>query len=473
MKARFLLAAAAFACAVFTAEAFDSFKDAFQAARKARNEKNYDEALKICTEAKSLASKSWEKYTIADIEASAYWGKNDLKSALAKLDELIDMEGTSADQKVFAMVKKANYLKWKSRRDEAEAVYKKAMEIDVKGHPRQDLLNAYADLLRFQKKFDDAMELYKQAAAIEKGHPAAQQVAKLGIATTSADMKDYDKAMQLYNEIIENPKAQNWIKASAYRGIAEKIYLPRKKYAECAEFMKKVEADENIPKNQKGWIGTVGIRMNVDQIKALLKEKKYDEAMEKAKETKNIQTQDSWSKYQRDAIASEVEIHRANDLKNQKNFDEAIGVYKKVAEMEGTPEYRKQGAILGIAACLIQQKKLDEAKEQIDKAMAFPKQEPNMKASAANVLADYYLTKKQFDDAIAALENLPLSSKQLDPGWKASVYTKLASICFYRKKDLAKADEYIKKAKDVPNAKWGRNKKLEEQIKAALEKQNQ
>ena len=105
--------------------------------------------------------------------------------------------------------------------------------------------------------------------------------------------------------------------------------------------------------------------------------------------------------------------------------------------------------------------------------MAFPNQNSDMQASALIAISTYYLATQKVDEAIAALEKAPFSDKNLYPGWKASLYSKLAEIYFYRKKDLAKADEYIKKSMTVSNAKWGRNKKLEEQIRKALEKQNQ
>ena len=471
MKARFLLAAAAFAVAVFTAEAFDSYKDAFQAARKARNEKNYDEALKILEEAKSLAKNPWQKYQSLDFAAEVFWNKKDLDGALSKLDEIIANEETKADWKANALTKRANFMKWKGKGAEAEEFYKKAMELDATGGAKQNVLISYADLLRAQKKFDEAMKLLQDALAVENG--AAYQIssAKLGMASVEADRKEYDKASALYNELF-NVK-ETWIADAARIQMVEKVYLFQNKFAEAAQFLDKVEADESIAKNRKGWIPDARVRIIIFEASPLIREKKFEEAAEKLKAADAFPNISGGMKNWLASTKAACHSARANAFKREKKYDEALEEFKKILDVKDIPNYSLYDAYLNIADVLINQKKFDEAKEYIDKSIALPKQSGNMKIRNQHALASYYLAKQEVDEAVAALEKAVSIEGKVDASLKAFAYNRLADIYFGRKKDVAKADEYMKKAQAVPNVKWGINKGLADRIQKALEKQNQ
>ena len=164
---------------------------------------------------------------------------------------------------------------------------------------------------------------------------------------------------------------------------------------------------------------------------------------------------------------------RANAFRREKKYDEALEEFKKILDVKDIPNYSLYDAYLNIADVLINLKKIDEAKEYIDKSIALPKQSGNMKIRNQHALASYYLAKQEVDEAVAALEKAVSIEGKVDASLKAFAYNRLAEIYFFRKKDLAKADEYIKKAMAVPNAKWGVSKALANRIQKALEKQNQ
>ena len=475
MKARFLLAAAAFACAVFTAEAFDSFKDAFQAARTARNEKKADEALKILEEAKSLAKNPWQKYQVLDFSVEIYmWNKKDMDTAISKLDEIINNEESKADWKANALTKKANFLKWNGKKDQSEDLYKKALALDIAGGTKQNVMNSYADLLRINKKFDEALKLYEDSVALEKGAPHFVNSAKLGIATVKADQKDYDKALELYNELLKTPDLNFWVAEPARRYIVEKVYFPQNKYAEAAEYLNKLEADQEVPENQKKWIPEFRIRINLAQGGALIRENKLDEAAEKLNAIDDSKITSTGMKNWVASTKAYLENSRGNALKKEKKFEEAIEAYKKVLDVKNVSDYSKYDAYMNIFSVLTHNlKKPDEAKEYLDKAIALPKLNLNHQLRNQHALASYYLAKGNVDDAVAALEKAVAIEGKVDPSQKAYAYTRLAEIYFYRKKDLAKADEYVKKSMAVPDAKWGFSKGLADRIQKALEKQNQ
>ena len=475
MKARFLLAAAAFACTVFTAEAFDSYKDAYQAARKARNEKNYDEALKILEEAKSLAKNQGQKVQSLDFAVDVYmWNKKDLKKAVSTLDEIINNDESSAVAKANALVKKGNFLKWNGKKDQAEDSYKKAMELDIAGGTKQNVMNSYADLLRMNKKYDEAMKLYQDSVALEKGSPNQIKIAKLGIATVTADQKDYDKALELYNEFLKTPELPGWLAEPARRYIVEKVYFPQKKFAEVAEYLNKLEADQEIPENQKKWIPEFRARINLEQANSLIRENKLDEAAEKLNAIDDSKIKSAGMKQWVASTRAYLENSRGNSLKKEKKFEEAVEAYKKVFDVKNVPDYSKYDAYMNIFSVMLYNlKKTDEAKEYMDKAIALPKPSLNQQIRSQHAIASYNLAKGNVDEAVAALEKGVAIEGKVDASLKAYAYNRLAEIYLWRKKDVAKADEYMKKALAIPNVKWGVSKGLADRIQKALEKQNQ
>ena len=95
----------------------------------------------------------------------------------------------------------------------------------------------------------------------------------------------------------------------------------------------------------------------------------------------------------------------------------------------------------------------------------------NVFAPSCQMYVKDITAQKKYDEAIQAIEKT-LSLKKLNPSWIASSYSKLASIYFYWKKDLAKANEYIKKADTVPGATWGKNPALAKAIQKALDAAN-
>lgn len=473
MKAKFLFAAA-FAFAVFTAEAFDNFAQAFQAARQARSSRKLDEALKNLEEAKSLAQNPAQKVQALNFAADICWQKNDLKGAIAKLDEIISIENATPNQKTYAASKKGNYLKWKGKRADAEKAYKQAMGFESVNDAKQDLYNSYADLHRANKKYGEALKLYQESLAVEKPNPYHVQNAKLGIARVTAEQKQYDKALELYTEVTKIPKVNKWIEINAYREMIDKVYFPQKKFAEAKDVLAKLEADNGIPKNQKDdWNGACRIRMAIIQARDLMRQKKLDEAAEILKGAHDNKTSWAWVKQHLADAEADVEFIRGDDLRRQKKLDEAIATYKKALETKNISIYKKHTAMIKISEVLMWQKKFDEAKECIEKSMELPKLPANQMIFSLCNLANYYLAKQNVDEAIAAAEKAAAVKGNVHPDWKAYAYAKLADIYFTRKKDLAKAEEYMKKAMAVPKATWGKNPGLMKRIQKAVEQKKQ
>ena len=205
----------------------------------------------------------------------------------------------------------------------------------------------------------------------------------------------------------------------------------------------------------------------------MIREKKFDEAAEKLKAADAYTNITSGMKNWLASTKASIHSARANAFKKEKNFEKALEEFKKMLDVKDIPNHSLYDAYLNIADVLINLKKIDEAKEYIDKSIALPKQSENTKLRNQHALASYYLANQKVDEAVAALEKGVSIEGKVDSSLKAWAYNRLADIYFWRKKDVAKADEYMKKAMAVPNAKWGVSKGLANRIQKALEKQNQ
>lgn len=468
MKARFLLAAAAFACSAFAAKAFDTYEQAVRAARAADAANKYDEAVKHFAEAESLAKNPWQKFGAQYDSSLVLFKKDDLKGAIGILDKILADKKYNESQKAYAMARKGSLLKWKGMDAEATKVLQKAMKYKVKGVARQCVLNSYADLVRRAKAYDEAAKCYREALAEKKGDAYQTQTAKLGLARIAADKKQFDKALELYLEVTQLPDLSPILEQAAYSQIIELIYLPRKKFAEIAGLLDKLEARNSLSRDMVSLVGSSRIRMNLVQAEDLLKQKKFDEALEKIKAVEAIPTNNSWLKQKRVSSMSDIEIARGNYLKQQKKYDEAIEAFKKAGEFKGTTDYYKYYSMLAIAEILLAQKKLEEAKEYIDKSMV--SSSPDHKSRSMYNLANYLIEKKNFDEALSVAEKAAAIEGQ-NPNWKALAYGKTAEIYFRHKNDLVKADEYIRKSMAVPNATWGKNEWLLKQIQKKIAEQ--
>lgn len=555
MNKSFLWAAVMFVCTAFSLEAYENFKGAYQAAQAAYKSGRYDDALKCCEEAVSLAKSPKEQYSALNYAADVCWKKNDLDGLQKQLNLIINNEKMDVNQRTQALLKKANFLRWKGKKAEALPVFKKAMEQKPSKNIRHNLLINYADFLITVNKLSEAEAVLKEAAEIENPNIRYAQHTKYQTARLKAAQKKYAEATKLYQELLDVPDLFPWMKANIYRGIVGRVHLPQKKFKEAHQALDSLAQDDSIPAQNKKWIEEVRASIYLENARAAASQKKYEEAQELYRKTiasakapywiKNgaysdlfyrvyrpqnkteeglklldeaekdptiPQKNKEWistakldarylaparrliheKKFDQAAEAlksvpvedlsrktkqmyydllSELEFGRAVVLRRQKDIKAALQSFLKAAEIDQASIACRDRAYAEAVWLHLQLKNLDEAKAIIDILTSEKNLPDNRKIRNQLLLARYYLTCQQVNDAIEALEKGLEIRGKADPNFVAQCYERLSSIYLYHKKDLDKAEEYHKKAQDLPKASWGKDKNLDKQLKKAREKQ--
>ena len=511
MKRQSLFIGAALAFAVFTLGAFDNYNQAFQAARKAASAKKYDEAFKAYEEAAKLAQTPAQQYQAAFNWAEAFRAKKSWAEAEKKMAEILANDKMTPTQKAAAQTYIGHYKSWQGKRAEAIAEYKKAVAIGSKSNYELDAANSCAGILVNMKKYDEALEYYQKTLAAEKPSQATRAVATLGIGRIYQFQKKYDEArkqfetiskdealhpnyraeanaclgrlffaqnkvneaLAAYRNILNISKASPFYYAIVFREPANNLGGRLQKYDEALKQLDEAEASTVLPQTQKSWIKDLRCNIYISKARKEMREKKDAEAEKTLAALLAVPDPSSRVRPSIAALQIDLELNRGRQLRKEKKLAEAEASFRKAAEIKGAYAGATMTALHELARFLIAQKKYDEAKKYLDAAMALPKLQVNQQAANNGALADFYTAQKKYDDAIKTLEGILALSGNLNPSWKASAYSRIASIYFYQKKDIVKANEAIKKSHAVPGATWGKNPSLEKAIQKALDAQKQ
>ncbi len=509
MNRKPLFVSAALAFAVFSLTAFDNYNQAIQAGRTATQAKKFDEAAKAYEEAGKLAKTAWQEYQVIFSWAEALRSKKSWAEAEKKMSEILANDKMTPVQKASAQLYLGHYKNWQGKKDEALVEYGKVIAMGTKSSPELEAYNASGNLLNSMKKYPEAVELFRKVLAAEKVTPYAKGNASIGIARAAYLQKKYEEALKGYQEIaadetmIPNHRAEAYCGigrcyagqqkydesldayrkipaiakiapyyvTSSYREPFNNLVYRQKKFDDARKLLDEAEASSLLPKNQKGWISDSRAIVAVQSARAALLAKKYEVVEKELAAVKSLQGLSANMKSQVAGLDVELSLARGRQLRAEKKYAEAEACFKKALEVNGASVSSRQSALHETARILMTQKKLDEAQKYLDEAQALSGLGPNLIAMNNNLLADFCISQKKYDEAIQAIEKT-LSLKKLNPSWIASSYSKLASIYFYWKKDLAKANEYIKKADTVPGATWGKNPALAKAIQKALDAAN-
>lgn len=453
MNRRVLMAAFAFAFAACSLSAFENYNEAVRAAQKARNNRKFDESIKYYEQAASLAKTQGMKCNALHAVADIYFTKGDLNNSLKKLDEIVQDEKSTNDQRVSALAKQGNFCRWRGRRREAFPYFKRAMEIKTSKNQRHYLLNSYADLLIAEKKLNEAETLIKEALAIEKPSQGNLMNTKLAMGRLSSARENYDAALETYRGIIAAPKNPQWAKNSAYRESIQKVYIPQKKFQDANSLLDEIEKNPSIPEKDKTWLNELRAHVLLGQAQAAVAQKNYDEAARFYKASLSLPKLPAWQvnhlhrdlffrlyypqkKY--DDALSMLEKAKKNPLVNQdwvqdqkinivyfvpvrdliraKEFDQASKKLKSVPT-EGLTKGSRQtlnNLIAEIeinrARFLTRQKKLDAALDAYKKVITFENTAVYLQRNANEECARVLIRQKKLDEAKAFIDtafNLP------------------------------------------------------------------
>ena len=507
MKRKSLFVGAAFVLAAFSLGAFDNYNEAFQAGRKAVAAKQFADAAKAYEEAGTLAKTPWQRYQAAFYWAEALRTQKNWAAAEKKLSEIIADEKTLPVHKATAQLYLGHYKNWQGKKEDALTEYGKVIAMGTKLPVEFEAFNGSGNLLLNMQKYQEAVASFRKTLAAEKVTPYAKGNANLGIARAAFLQKKYDDALKGYQAVLADEstlpnhraealcgigrcyarqgkyeesqdayqkirsieKVAPYYLASSYREPLNNLISSQKKFDEALKCLAEAEASTVLPQNQKAWINEFRCTAYILRGRNALLKKNFEDAEKDLAAIQALKGLPGRMNPQIAAFEVDLALARGRQLRTEKKYAEAEAVFKKALEVKNASVYSRQNAMNEMARTLLLQKKSDEARKYLDEMSALPGLVPNQVAINCSLLADICIQEKKYDEAIQAAEKIVSLQGNLHPNWKASAYAKIASVYFYYRKDLAKADEYIRKAGAVSGATWGKSPSLAKAIQKAVD----
>ena len=162
---KFQLFSVLIACAA-ALSAFETPKDAVNAANQAARKKNYEEAHKCLEEGYKLSVNPTEKSIVLSCRGEVYKMQGDLKNAEKTVMEIVSDPKMPPTLVVGAWERIARYREAQRKYEDAVEAYQKILEICKEGNQAQDALNRCGMLLVRLKDYPGAIECYKQVRTI-------------------------------------------------------------------------------------------------------------------------------------------------------------------------------------------------------------------------------------------------------------------------------------------------------------------
>ena len=456
MNSKLLLFLSVFACAAFTLGAYDNYREAFQAARKAQQNRNYDEAVKCGEEAASLAKNPSQICSALHFTADTLcWQKKDLEGALKKMDEILQNEKMSEDQKVHALCKKGVYCRWKARPEEAASYFERAMKMKSSKNQRHNLLNNYSEFLISRKNYSQAKTLLEEASSIEKPSDANLVVTKMHFAKLASAEKNFEEAIKYYREALAYPKIPKWMIPNVYREMVTKCYIPQKKFQGAVKVIEEVEKDDAIPQKSKGWINNVKASILLAQARAAVEQKLLEDAERFYKAAAAIPKADP-------GLLNAVYRELINKVyKPQKRTEEALkvldeaGIRAEFTNKTWINDMKADIAYFTPVKELIREKKYEEASAKLQ-SMPTDGISKGIKQNYSNLAAEIELgqgrvfySRNQFDEALESFRKALLIENTHVYIQRSANAECAKSLIQQKKLDEAKA--YIDTAFSIPN----------------------
>ncbi len=298
---------------------------------------------------------------------------------------------------------------------------------------------------------------------MQKSLPTAVLLGISAIAFAAGPYEDYTEAIEIARENVEDGKWDAAVKDFAEAAKlaktpvqqytawleASRTFEKKGDFPAAVSALRHVFEIANLPAEQQA-VARLLIANNLIQ-----KQKKNSEA---AAEYEKLTSMNSKTP------AVQTAYHQLAMLYfHDKNYEKSILVAKRAIQDPVFPNSFKNTERIIIIKSLIAQKKLEEAQNALDAAGKMPDLNINHQVQLNNERAALLLLNNKIDDAIR-LHQETLRLENLPPDWKANAFSQIAEIYFSRKKDLAKAREFIRQANAVPGATWGKNPWLTKKI---------
>jgi|GEM_PF-3736130 len=318
-------------------------------------------------------------------------------------------------------------------------------------------LFSYGQKMEKAKKYEDAVDAYREIAPSEKNVLRIQE-ALLKSADAKLKLKDFGGAVNDLNKVLEtkksDPKTGGPNHMTAVIRLSQ-IYAGRfNDYSAAIRLLDEFLADETIaPANRKRLIQTKENLLR-GQVNSLLTARKYEEARKMAAE--NLKKMPGATSV---TSCVNVEMAYSKMLTSKKQYDEADRILRAAAQTKGI----NQRQLWLIQECLLQNQM---SKKDFAAAEKELKQLKKMSGGtkSGNVYAEvrFLLASGKNEEAIALLvksaQDTSFNQKE-----RGNFYSSAALNTITKLKDIKRTEEYYAQAKSLLGGKY-RNVQIEKQL---------
>ena len=391
--------------------AFETPKEAMDAARKAMFAKKYSTAHQALNEGFKLAINSLERYLVLSLHAELYRVQRQYADAEKLIQKILDDKQITPNQKSSACLALGRIKESQKQLPQAILAYQKSLQYEKAGLQGFEAINKIGFLQYRLKKYSEAIEFYNKALKVE--------------------IKDKRRSITL--------------KSGVYCNISN-VYVTTKQYAKAVKLLEDVAAlpefsDKRIQNNFNANI----VRAYEFHLRELITLRKFDQA---DKVLSNLKAKDNSSKVANLEVF--LLIGKASFAKRtRKNADS-----EKYLTTALTIKGASQGVMLNIYGELLSLYRETKKSSQVAKTLkalddlSFTNPEDTF--SRGNIKFRHFTLSKNYSQATKCMEETALTPK-LSPARVARCYELLANL-YLGQKDLEKAKVYYQKAISVPKA---------------------
>lgn len=409
---KFQLFSVLIACAA-ALNAFETPKQAVDAAIQAARKKNYAEAHKCLEEGYKLSVNPTEKSIVLSWRGEVYNMQRDFQNAEKTVMEIVNDPKMTPQMIAGAWVRIARWREAQKKYEDAVDAYQKILELCKEGNQAQEALNRCGTLLVLLKDYSGAIECYKRVSTIQNKDARRAKVLKMAshnnIASAYTAMKQYANAVKTLEEAAKLPEFKDPRDQTSFKKAIASIYMAQ--IREAVRFKRFDEADAALNEFRKCG--------NARQIKIL--------------EIALLNGKAAFADRKRETAAAESYYQEALKVAGPDSPD-AIGIYAELINH------------------YLRLKKNAEAEKALQQLLAIPCKDAETQFNVNFVKMRYLCAVNKHDEAVKLMEETA-GLKGLRPFRVVRCYELICSI-YLNINDVKSAKLYLEKAAAVPGANW-------------------
>ena len=330
----------------------------------------------------------------------------------------------------------------------AGVVYADANDIEEAKRNGTKALFSCGQKMEKAKKYEEAVEAYREIAATEKDVLRIQE-ALIKSAQAKLKLKDFGGAVNDLKKVLELKKTDPKTGASNYQTAVTRlagIYTSRfNDYSGAIRLVDEALADENLVSGAKKRLKLLRDSLQRGRVNSLLAAKKYEEARKLAAE--NLEKMPGAASA---ASCISVEIACGKALTSKKQFDEAYRVFRSAAQIKGA-NARQYWLV---QECILQNRMSKKDFAAAEKELEQLKKMPGgSKTGIVYAEVRFLLASGKNEEAVALLvqsaQDTSFSKKE-----RGNFYSSAALNAISKLKDIKRAEEYYEQAKSLLGGKY-------------------